>query len=67
MERYRAPGLLIVAILATFWAYEVIDALIREFSESTTYVDLVVIFVLGLIAGVALGLALALRRGKYLG
>ena len=59
MERYRPPGPLIVAIMASYGAYEVVDALIREFSESITYGDLVVIFVLGLIAGIALGLVLA--------
>jgi hypothetical protein len=62
MKRYQTPGLLIVAIMAAFWAYTIIDSLIREFSKDVTYIDLGAIFVLGLISGIALGLAFAFRR-----
>ena len=58
MKRYRTPGLVVLALMAAFWAYVVIDNLIREFSRQITYVDLVVIFVLAVcrrgIAGCAL-------------
>ena len=62
MKRYLTSGLLVVAIMATFWAYTIIDSLIREFSKNVTYIDLGAIFVLGLISGIALGLAFAFRR-----
>ena len=52
-----------VAVFAAYWAYEVVDSLIREFSASITYIDLGVVFVLGLITGICLGAFLALKRG----
>lgn len=58
MERYTAPGLALVAILAAYWAFTIADALLREFVTSINWVDLGALFVLGLISGVALGLAL---------
>jgi hypothetical protein len=64
MKRYPVYLLILVAILATFWAYTIADALIREFSANITLVDLGAIFVLGLIAGLALGLAMVLRRAR---
>ena len=64
MKRYRISGLLIVAIMAAFWAYMIVDSLIREFSKDVTYIDLGSIFVLGLISGAALGLAFAFRRER---
>jgi len=62
MKRYQTSGLIIVAIMAAFWAYTIIDSLIREFSKELTYIDLGSIFVLGLISGVALVLAFTFRR-----
>ena len=62
MKRYQTPILLIVAIMAAFWAYTIVFALIREFGKDVTYVDLGAIFILGLISGVALGLSWALGR-----
>ncbi len=62
MKRYQTPILLIVAVMAAFWAYTIVDALIREFGKDVTYVDLGAIFALGLISGVALGLSWALGR-----
>lgn len=64
MQRYQFPGLLVLAIMSAFWAYVIMDQLIREFSKQVTYVDLGAIFFLGLISGIALGLALALRRSQ---
>jgi hypothetical protein len=63
MISYRTSGLLIVAIMSAYWAYTIIDSLIREFSKNITYIDLGAIFILGLISGVTLGLALVFRRG----
>lgn len=62
MKRHRISGLLIVAIMAAFWAYTIIDSLIRGFSKDVTYIDLGAIFVLSLISGIALGLTFAFRR-----
>ena len=54
--------LLVVAIMSSFWAYTIVDTLLRKFSTEITWVDLGAIFVLGLISGGALGLAGALGR-----
>ncbi len=54
----------LVAIMAAYWAYTSIDTLIRRFSGQITYVDLAVIFILGLISGIGVGLAYALWRGN---
>jgi hypothetical protein len=62
MQRYTVSGLLIVAIMLAFWAYTIVDTLIRKFSKEITWVDLGAIFVLGLLSGGAFGLALALGR-----
>lgn len=62
MKSYQISGLLILAILSTFWAYTIMDSLIREFLLDVTYIDLGSIFILGLISGIALGLAFALWR-----
>jgi len=62
MKRYQTPGLFIVAIMSAFWAYTIMDQLIRKFSKDVTYIDLGAIFVLGLISGITLGLIFAFRR-----
>jgi hypothetical protein len=62
MQRYSVALLIALAISAAFWAYLIADALLTEFHENITVVDLGALFVLGLIAGVALGLIPALRR-----
>lgn len=61
MIRYTIPALLITAMFALFWAYAIIDDLIRVFHKDVTVIDLGVIFILGLICGVALGLIPAIR------
>jgi hypothetical protein len=62
MRRYTVSSLLIVAIMSVFWAYTIMDTLIRQFSKDITWVDLGAILVLGLIAGGAFGLAWALGQ-----
>ena len=62
MRRYTVSGLLIVAIMSAFWAYTIVDTLLRKFSQEITWVDLGAIFVLGLISGGAFGLAWAFGR-----
>jgi hypothetical protein len=62
MKRYQITGLFVLAMMAAFWAYTIMDSLMREFSEEITTVDLGAIFVLGLISGVALGVAFTLGR-----
>jgi hypothetical protein len=65
MQRYSVPALLILAIMSLFWAYTVIDLLLREFSAHVTFIDLAVLVVLGFIAGLAVGLTPAVwRRGN---
>lgn len=60
--RRMAPGLLaILAVMTGFWAYAAIDTLLRDFSTEIQFLDLAVIFVLGLIAGLAVGLIPATR------
>jgi hypothetical protein len=61
MRRYTIPTLFTLAMLSAFWAYTIIDDLIRVFQKDVTYIDLGVIFVLGLICGAALGLIPAIR------
>jgi hypothetical protein len=62
MQRYTVSFLLIGAVMSAFWGYTIIHTLIRKFSKDITYVDLGAIFVLGLISGLFLGLALMFRR-----
>ena len=62
MQRYTVSGLLIVAIMSAYWAYTIVDTLLRKFAKEITWVDLGAIFVLGLISGGGLGLAWALSR-----
>ena len=52
--------------MATFWAYTIAATLIRDFAAIVTYIDLGAIFVLGLIAGLAIALAgvLGFRQGR---
>jgi nitrogen fixation/metabolism regulation signal transduction histidine kinase len=64
MKRYLISTLLIVAIMAAFWVYTVIDSLIRQFSQEITYLDLSVIFILGMITVAALGVTLAHKRNR---
>lgn len=61
----RQPSVSILvmgAIFSAFWAYTIVHSLIREFSKDVTYIDLGAIFVLGMIAGIFVGLAFALSR-----
>ena len=62
MRRYTGSVLLIVAIMSAFWAYTMVDTLLRKFSKEITWVDLGAIFVLGLLSGGAFGLAWAFGR-----
>ena len=55
-------SLLMVAIMTAYWAYTVMDTLIRDIGVDATWIDLGTIFALGLISGAALGFAAALRR-----
>jgi hypothetical protein len=64
MKRYSVPALLILAGITAFWAYTVIDTILREFSTDVTFVDLGVLVVLGFIAGLAVGLIPSARRSE---
>lgn len=64
MQRYSIAALITVATFSAFWTYMIIDALLREFSKDITFVDLGVLYILGLMTGLALGVALAIRRGN---
>jgi hypothetical protein len=57
MRRMTAvPSLLILAIMCAYWAYVAISTLFRDFSANVTVIDLMVLFILGFIAGIAVGL-----------
>ena len=62
MERAKIVGLWALASVSAFLACAVIVSLMREFAKDITYLDLIVIFVLGLISGLAVAGALAVRR-----
>ena len=49
-------------VFAAFWAYSIASSLIRQFAANVTYIDLGTLFVLGLIAGFALGQMVSYRR-----
>ena len=57
MANYRVSLLLVVAISAALWAYAIMNTLIRDLLLDVTYIDLGSIFFLGLISGIAAGLA----------
>lgn len=56
--------LMIAAIMATFSAYSVINSLMRDFHEDVTVIDLGVLFILGLITGIAVGIGLMARNRR---
>ena len=64
MKRYSVTALVILALMTIYWAYTVMDTLLREFSADVTIVDLGVLVVLGFIAGLAVGLTPAARRSE---
>lgn len=64
MQRYSASSLLAGAVLSAFLAYTVIDLLLRKFSDNITFIDLGVIFILGLITGVAATLSYVFWRKR---
>jgi hypothetical protein len=64
MQRYTIPTLFTLAMLSAFWAYTIIDDLIRIYQKDVTFIDLGVIFILGLICGAALGLVPTIRLRK---
>jgi hypothetical protein len=64
MKRYSVPALLILAGITAFWAYTVIDTILREFSTDVTFVDLGVLVILGFIAGLAIGLIPTAQRDQ---
>ena len=62
MQEFYVGALLVAAIGAAFWAYTIIDTLIRDFHKDVSIIDLGVLYALGLISGIALGLAIMMRR-----
>jgi hypothetical protein len=58
--------LLLVAGLTAYWGYDLIRSLLDEFASQINWVDLLAIFVMGMLSGVTLGLALAIWRKKAL-
>ncbi len=64
MKRYSVSALATLAIFAAFWAYTVADTLVGKFAKSVTYIDLSVLFILGFISGLSLGLIFTFRNGK---
>jgi hypothetical protein len=62
MSRKLTYPLLIMSIFAMFWAYIIGDGLLHEFSGSLTWIDLSVLFILGFVAGIGVGIALLVPR-----
>lgn len=62
MRRTLGVPLIAVAGTAILYAYWVADGLVREFSTGITWIDVGTLFVMGLIAGVAIGAFFWLRR-----
>lgn len=54
---------MLVAGTATLYAFWVADVLVREFSTSFTWIDAGSLFVMVLVAGVAIGQLVGVRRG----
>jgi len=62
MRRYSVSVLLILAVMSIFWAYTVIDTLLREFSANVTFIDLGTLVIFGFFTGLAVGLIPLARR-----
>jgi hypothetical protein len=62
MSRNMTYLLLILPIFCLFWAYTIADGLLNEFSGSLTWIDLGVLFILGFVAGIGVGIALLVPR-----
>lgn len=60
-RRYTTPTLVTLALFAAFWAYTIASTLIRDMAKDVTYIDLGALFVLGLIAGLALAFSYTSR------
>jgi len=55
MRRYSVSVLLILAVMSIFWAYTVIDTLLREFSANVTFIDLGTLVIFGFLRAWQLG------------
>lgn len=67
MKRTLNATLITVAGTAILYAYWVADGLVREFSTGLTWIDVGTLFVMGLIAGIAIGSVVGLRRAGSTG
>ena len=67
MKRRLSAPLIAVAGTATLYAFWVADGLLHEFSTGPTWVDVGTLFVIGLIAGLAIGAFAGLRRSRQAG
>lgn len=63
MRRTLGVPLIAVAGTAILYAYWVADSLVHEFSTGLTWIDVGTLFVMGLVAGAAVGELARLRRG----
>jgi hypothetical protein len=64
MNKSVISALAILAVISVFLAYTTMDGLLREFSQNITFIDLGVLYILGLISGIALGLMIASLRKR---
>jgi hypothetical protein len=64
MQNGLVSSLIMLAGLAAFWAYTNKGSLIRDYKLVVTFIDLGAIFILGLITGVALGIAGVIIRRR---
>jgi hypothetical protein len=59
-----SSAMVIVAFGEAFWAYTIIDTLIRDFHKDVSIIDLGALYVLGLISGITLGFVVVMRLKK---
>lgn len=65
MKKYSVRMLIAGAFGAAFWAYTIIDTLIRDFHKDVSVIDIGALYFLGMISGIMLGLVVAVSRHKH--
>jgi Na+-driven multidrug efflux pump len=64
MTKYSISVLFAAAFGAAFWAYTIIDTLIRAFHKDVSVIDLGALYVLGLFSGIMFGIIIEISRRK---
>jgi hypothetical protein len=66
MKSYIFAELIILAIMSSFCAYTIVDKLIRDLGTNDTIIDLGVLYLLGLMSGLAIGFIFVFRKKESL-